>query len=157
MARVYASIQVPAPAETVFDYVSTPANAPQWHPTSLGVSGATDHPLGTGERFTEELLVAAGRRVYAVWTVAERVFPERWVIEGTVAGAARGTITCTFRAQENDTFFEREFVYAMTTPFWSMLDRLFLRRRIEAEGRQAARNLRDVFLQAREGSPSAAR
>jgi len=150
MARAYASIQIPAPAETVFNYVSTPANAPQWDPTSLGVSGATDHSVGQGERFTEELLVAAGRRVQAFWTVAERTFPERWVIEGTVAGAARGTIMCTFRAQGNDTFFEREFVYSMTSPLWAVMDWLFLRRRIEAEGRQAARNLRDVFLQARQ-------
>ncbi|GIW07466.1 MAG: hypothetical protein KatS3mg060_2271 [Dehalococcoidia bacterium] len=153
MARVYASIQVPAPAETVFDYVSTPLNAPLWHPTSLGVSGATDHPVEAGERFTEELLVAAGRRVHAIWTVVERAFPQRWAIEGTFAGIGRGNITWTFRAQEDGTLCTREFVYAMTNPFWAAMDWLFLRRRIEVEGRQAVRNLRDVFLQARERPP----
>ncbi|MFP5406218.1 MAG: SRPBCC family protein, partial [Gammaproteobacteria bacterium] len=33
-----------APAE-VFDFVASPANWPLWHPSSLAVSGATDHPL----------------------------------------------------------------------------------------------------------------
>jgi len=60
MARIYASIQISARVEAVFDYATTPANAPKWHPTSLGVSGEIDHSVEKGERFTEELRVFAG-------------------------------------------------------------------------------------------------
>ena len=77
MTRVYNTIWIRAPIERVFDYVTTPGNWPVWHPSSLGVSGATDHSLDPGERIVlppesehvdaeAELAVAigaAGRRV----------------------------------------------------------------------------------------------
>ena len=66
MTRLYTTIQIQAPTERVFDYVTTPGNWPVWHPSSLGVSGATDHSLEPGERVTEGFLVA-GRRGRVVW------------------------------------------------------------------------------------------
>src|SRR5512134_555906 len=65
-----------APGE-VFDFVTMPGNWPKWHLSSLGVSGATDHPLQVGEQVTEDFLVA-GRRGRAVWAVTERVAPRGW-------------------------------------------------------------------------------
>jgi hypothetical protein len=131
--------------EAVFDYATTPANAPEWHPNSLGVSGDIDHSLESGERFTEELVVFAGRRVRATWTGVERVFPSRWVIAGTLGRVARGTITATFRAQEDGTFYERDFVYTMANPVLALMDRLLLRRHGEATARQAVRELKDTL------------
>src|SRR4051812_35507286 len=32
------------PIEEVFDFLTTPANWPRWHPSSLKVTGAADHP-----------------------------------------------------------------------------------------------------------------
>jgi uncharacterized protein YndB with AHSA1/START domain len=145
MTRIYASTQIAAPVEAVFEYATTPANAPQWHPTSFGVSGEVDHSLETGERFTEELLVAAGRRVRANWTTVERIPPRRWVIEGTIGGLARGTITQTLRAQGNGTVYEREFVYKMANPILVPIDWLILRRRGTAEATQAVRRLKQLL------------
>lgn len=143
MARIYASTQISAPVEAVFDYATTPANAPDWHPTSLGVSGEIDHPVEKGERFTEELQVLAGRRVLASWTCVERTFPRTWVIEGTLGNIARGTITSRFRPQEDGTLYEREFVYSMANPLLVPIDWLVLRRRADAEARRAVRQLKE--------------
>ena len=131
--------------EAVFDYATTPANAPKWHPTSLGVSGDIDHSVESGERFTEELQVFAGRRVLASWTCVERTFPRRWVIEGTLGNIARGTITSTFHAHGDGTLYEREFVYTVAKPVLIPIDRLLLRRRAEAEARQAVRQLKELL------------
>ena len=145
MTRIYASTQIAAPVERVFDYATTPANAPKWHPTSLGVGGQIDHSTERGERFTEDLQVLAGRQVRATWTGLERTFPHRWVIEGTLGGLARGTITNTFRAQDDGTFYEREFVYTMANPLLVPINWLILRRRGEAEAREALRRLKETL------------
>jgi uncharacterized protein YndB with AHSA1/START domain len=109
MTRVYRAIEIDVPAEQVFDYVTTPGNWPDWHPSSLGVSGATDHSLEPGEQVTEEFLVA-GRRGRVVWTVREREAPRRWVIEGRVEAGGGGTITYTETPHAGGTTFERAFV-----------------------------------------------
>lgn len=144
MTRVYKSIQIHAPIEQVFDYVTTPGNWPEWHPSSLGVRGATDHSLEPDEQVTEEYLVA-GRRGSVVWTVRERTAPRRWVIEGQVAGGGGGTITYTLTPQDGGTLFERDFVYTMPNLLLALLNSLVLRRRVEAESTEALRRLKDVL------------
>lgn len=145
MSRVYTPISIPVAVERVFNYVTTPGNWPQWHPSSLAVSGATDHSLEVGEQVTEEFLVAK-RHGQVTWTVRERVYPSRWIIDGNVLGGGRGTITYTLHSEGNGTFFGREFVYTMANPLWALLDRIVLRRRIEAESRQAVQQLKDALL-----------
>jgi hypothetical protein len=114
------------------------------------VTGATDHSLEPGEQVTEAFEVA-WRRGQVVWTVREREAPRRWVIEGQIVGRRHGgTITYLLRPQDGGTFFEREFTYALPQPFLALLDRLILRRRIEAESAEALRRLKQV-LEARSG------
>ncbi len=144
MTYIYTTIQIQTPIERVFDYVTTPGNWPRWHPSSLGVSGATDHSLEPGEQVTEEFRVA-GRRGRVVWTVLEREAPRRWVIEGQVEGGGGGTITYTLAPHNSGTTFEREFVYDMPNPLLALLDRLLLRRRVEAESAEALRRLKEVL------------
>jgi uncharacterized protein YndB with AHSA1/START domain len=144
MTRIYKTTQIQTPIEQVFDYVTTPGNWPEWHPSSLGVSGATDHSLEPGEKVTEEFR-AAGRRGRVVWTVRERVVPSRWVIDGQVESGGGGTITYTLTPHNGGTTFEREFVYTMPNLLLALLDRLVLRRRVEAESAEALRRLKDVL------------
>jgi len=144
MTRVYKSVRIHTPIEQVFDYVTTPGNWPEWHPSSLGVSGATDHSLEPGEQVTEKYLVA-GRRGSVVWTVRERAAPRRWVIDGQVVGGGGGTITYTLTPRDGATNFERDFVYAMPNALLALLDRLVLRRRVEAESAEALRRLKGVL------------
>ncbi len=144
MTYIYTTIQIQTPIERVFDYVTTPGNWPRWHPSSLGVSGATDHSLHPGEQVTEEYRVA-GRRGRVVWTVREREAPRRWVIDGQVEGGGGGTITYALTPLNGGTTFEREFVYTMPNLLLALLDRLVLRRRVEAESAEALRRLKRVL------------
>jgi uncharacterized protein YndB with AHSA1/START domain len=144
MSRVHKTIQIATPVERAFDYVTTPGNWPEWHPSSLEVSGATDHSLVPGEQVTEEFYVA-GRRGRVVWTVREREAPRRWVIEGQIQGGGSGTVTYILTPHADGTTFERDFVYAMSNPLLALLDRLVLRRRVEAESAEALRRLKKVL------------
>lgn len=141
MTRIYTATTIRCPAVRVFEYVTTPGRWPEWHPSSLAVTGATDHALAPGEQ-VEETFRVAGRRGRVVWTVREREVPCKWVIEGTILGSRNGgIITYTVTPQGNVTRFEREFVYPVP-PLYLLLDRLVLRRRIAAESAEALRRLK---------------
>lgn len=144
MTRICKSIRIQTPVEEVFEYVTTPGNWPAWHPSSLGVDGATNHSLEPGEQVTEEYRVA-GRRGRVVWTVREREAPRRWVIDGRVEGGGSGTITYTLTPHLEGTTFERDFVYAMPNPLLAVPYWLVFRRRVEAESTEALRRLKDVL------------
>jgi uncharacterized protein YndB with AHSA1/START domain len=58
VTRIYNSIQIRQPIERVFDFITTPANWPQWHPASLSVSRNADHSLLEGEAVTEDISLA---------------------------------------------------------------------------------------------------
>ncbi len=139
------TIIIDRPIAEVFDYVSTPGNWPRWHPSSLAVSGATDHSLEVGEEVTEEYLVA-GRQGQVVWTVTEREAPRRWVIEGRIVGrGAGGNVAYTLSPHDGDTRFEREFRYPTPGLWFTLLNALLFRRRIAAESAEAVRRLKRVL------------
>jgi len=132
------------PLAEVFDYVTTPAHWLVWHPSSLGLNGATDHSLKPGEEVTEEFRVA-GCKGTVTWKVVARDEPVFWAITGEVAAGGSGTISYTLSAEADGTAFRREFVYAMPNWFTALLDRLFIRRRMEAESAQAVQILKQAL------------
>ena len=142
MTRIYTTATIACPIEDLYDYVTTPAHWPEWHPSSLGVSDGADHSLAVGEEVTERFLVA-GRRGSVVWRVDERDAPHRWVIVGAIERSqGGGTITYTLSQRPDSVFFEREFVYPTINALFAVLDTLILRRRIQAESEEATRHLK---------------
>ncbi len=142
MTRIYTTATIACPIEALYDYVTTPAHWPEWHPSSLGVSDGADHSLAVGEEVTERFLVA-GRRGSVVWRVTECDAPHRWVIVGVITGAnGGGTISYTLTQRPDGVFFEREFVYPAPNALFAVLDALVLRRRVQAESEEATRRLK---------------
>jgi len=144
MTTIVTQASIRRPIAEVFDYVTTPAQWLVWHPSSLGLHGATDHSLQVGEQVTEEFRVA-GRKGSVTWKVVARDAPNRWAIAGIVAAGGKGTITYTLTATADGTAFRREFDYAMPNRFAAWLDRLFIRRRIEAESTLAVSRLKHAL------------
>jgi uncharacterized protein YndB with AHSA1/START domain len=142
--RIRSSVEIDRDPDQVFDYVTTPANWPKWHPSSLAVSGTIDHPLELGEQVTEEFLVA-GRRGRAVWTVVEREPPDRWVIAGDVNGRKAGALTYTLTSAGTGTRFDREFVYGSPNLLFLVLNRTSLRARVERESAEAVQRLKQIL------------
>jgi uncharacterized protein YndB with AHSA1/START domain len=79
MARIVTAVIIRRPIGAVFDYVTTPANWPKWHPASRAVSGAVDRPLLAGEEVAEDFVVG-GRAGRCVWRVTKREAPHLWTI-----------------------------------------------------------------------------
>src|ERR1700730_16242919 len=71
MTRIVVAINIHRPIGVVFDYITTPANWPAWHPTSRAVRGSVDHSLMIDEQVTEEF-VGGGSQGIFVWQVTQR-------------------------------------------------------------------------------------
>lgn len=144
VTHIVNELTIAQPDTVVFDYVCTPANWPSWHPSSLAVAGAADHPLLPGEQVTETFLVA-GRRGQVVWTVVERTRPSVWMIRGSIDGREAGAVRYTLAPAPQGTRFRREFTYAAPNLLFTLTNRLLLRGRIEAESTEAVTRLRAVL------------
>jgi uncharacterized protein YndB with AHSA1/START domain len=142
--RIVNTIAIARPAEQVFAFVTTPANWPRWHPSSLGVSAGADHPLEEGEQVTEEYRVA-GQTGSAVWTVREREAPRRWVIDGVARNGNAATITYTLTPKDGGTHFERELILSLPQTAGFTVEAAALQARIEEESAEALRRLKAVL------------
>lgn len=141
MTRIHSEVTINRTPAQVFEYVSTPANWPAWHPSSLAVRGATDHSLQVGEQVTEAFRVA-GREGTVVWTVAERKAPVAWVIDGEIDGRKAGTVAYTLTPDGAGTRFTREFTYRAPTLLFSILNWAALRKQIDDESMEAVQRLK---------------
>lgn len=139
--EVRSVISIARPPETVFAYVTTPGHWPEWHPSSLGVSGATDHSLAVGEEVTEEFRVA-GRRGSLTWRVTRRDEPNAWEISGSPGVGGSGTVAYTLTPEGAGTHFVRVFTYDVKGPLFAIINALAYRRRVTAESAEALRRLK---------------
>jgi uncharacterized protein YndB with AHSA1/START domain len=151
MTRICNSVQISQPIEQVFDFITTPAKWPQWHPVSVSVSGYADHSLLRGEEVTEDISVA-GRRGQVTWLVRERSAHRRWVIDGKGKDGGRATITYSLTPHPTGTNFERELVYTMPNALLAVLDCLIIRSRMKADSVDALQRLKRLLESAAENS-----
>lgn len=142
--RIVTVASIQRPPTVVFDYVTTPAHWPVWHPSSLAVSGSVDHPLDLGEQVTEEFRVA-GRRGRVVWTVAAREPPSKWTIEGKIDGRPAGTVTYSLTSTALGTRFEREFTYRAPSLWFAIINWFMLRAQIQLESDTAVLRLKSLL------------
>ncbi len=147
MTRVVTAVSIRRPIGEVFDYITTPANWPKWHPASRSVSGTVDHSLLPGEQVTEEFVVG-GRAGSCVWQVTKREAPYLWTI-ATSTPQGHAKISYRLAPQGGDTIFERELAYAVSGVLFEILDFLLMRRRMSKESRIALERLKERL----EGSP----
>lgn len=144
MTTIVTEAIIRRPPQDVFDYVTTPRHWLAWHPSSLGISGVTERSLQLGDEVTERFRVA-GRKGSVTWKAVLREAPGKFAIAGKVAAGGNGTITYTLAPIDGGTAFRREFAYTMPNRFAALLDRLFVRRRIEAESAEAVRRLKHAL------------
>jgi uncharacterized protein YndB with AHSA1/START domain len=140
--RIVNEVAIARPQQQVYDYVTTPANWPRWHPSSLAVHGATDHSLALGESVVEDFIVA-GRRGAVTWTVVAREAPLRWAIDGkNVDSRGGGTVTYTLSPEGGGTRFTRVLTYHMPNLLAGILNEFGVRDRVAAESSEAVARLK---------------
>jgi uncharacterized protein YndB with AHSA1/START domain len=139
MTQIVVAINIHRPIGVVFDYITTPANWPAWHPASRAVS--VHHSLLIGEQVTEEF-VAGGRHGSCVWQVTQREVPYLWTIT-TNTPQVPVEITYRLKPHGENTLFERELTYVTSSLWFWVLDLLLISRRMTLESRVALEQLKE--------------
>ncbi|VVD87076.1 polyketide cyclase [Pandoraea nosoerga] len=142
--HVVTVVTLRAPPQAVYDYVTTPANWPAWHPASLAVQGTTDRPLALGDEVAEEFRLA-GRHGILHWRVIEAKPPLTWRAEAEVNRRPSAQVRYTLTPDGSGTRFERDFIYRTPNLLFLILDPLFVGPRMRAESAQGARQLARVL------------
>jgi uncharacterized protein YndB with AHSA1/START domain len=141
VTRIVVAVDIRRPIGLVFDYITTPASWPAWHPASCAVSGPVDHSLMIGEEVTEEF-VTGSRKGSCLWQVTQREAPQLWTIM-TSTPQVRAEITYRLKALGGTTRFERELNYVAAGIWFRILDFLLIRRRVQRESRIALEQLKE--------------
>ena len=148
VTHVRAEVDIDRPPHDVFEFVSTPATWPRWHPSSIAVTGDAGHSLALGESVVEEFSVA-GRHGFATWRVVSRALDRRWSIEGRIDGQVRGVVTYSLTERPGGTHFVREFEYPSPTILFAIANVLVIHARVVEESEKAVANLKAVLVEAR--------
>lgn len=146
------------PIEMVFNYVSTPAWWPIYHPTSKKVEPFVDHSLQVGESAVETCVIdPLGLMKFVIhWTGIENDGSTLLKMEGRAEefGGAEGTITYRLSETESGTRFERTFDYEIGGIFGKLFE---AQAHLLKEGTHSVRPAADdelSELQAYAGSPT---
>jgi hypothetical protein len=139
--RIVDGIDIAAPPERVFAYVTAPANWPRWHPQSRSVSGVVDRTPQPGEKTIEEFEIA-GRRGRATWTSIAVDPPQRWEFDGNGQGGGGAHIVYTLLPVRAGTHFERELVYRGSNLLFVLVNALEIRAIMERDSAEAVRGLK---------------
>jgi hypothetical protein len=142
--RIVSIADIRRAPSAVFEFVTTPAHWPEWHPSSLSVEGAIDHSLEVDEQVVEEFRVA-GRRGRVVWTVRAKSYPARWSIDGMIDGRAAGTVTYTLTPVSDGTHFVREFTYRAPSLWFALVNWIVLKGTIQSESDEAVTRLKRML------------
>jgi uncharacterized protein YndB with AHSA1/START domain len=136
------SIDIAAPPDRVFDYVTTPANWPRWHPQSRAVSGVVDRTPRPGEQTVEDFEIA-GRRGRATWTSGTVDAPRRWAFDGrNESGGGGARIAYTLTPSPAGTHFERNIVYRGDNLLFAIFNALKIKGIMDAVSAEALRRLK---------------
>ncbi|MBI3700743.1 MAG: SRPBCC family protein [Afipia sp.] len=99
------SIEIDAPAEAVFDYVTNPQSWPEWLAASHAIDSA-NRPIATGETFSEKWHIRSGE-VSLNWVVRAAIRPKLWIAQADTDFI--GPIVIQYVCEEKDggTLFTR--------------------------------------------------
>ncbi len=61
MSHIYTAIHIAKPPDELYDFVTTPSNWPQWHPSSLQVTGASTTFLHAQRQMIQRSLFVSNR------------------------------------------------------------------------------------------------
>jgi uncharacterized protein YndB with AHSA1/START domain len=140
-SHVINRIEIAAPPERVFAYVTTPANWPRWHPASRAVRGIIDRTPAVGESVVETFEIA-GRSGDATWTTAELDPPRRWIIVSGAPGGNYARIVYSLSGKDGGTAWERDLTYRGPNLLFGILNALKIRTVMEADSAKALDNVK---------------
>ena len=138
------TIHVNKPVEEVYDFVTTAANWPRWHPATIGVSGDVSHSALEGEVIVERVKHGLMRDTFR-WKVEERKASKRWAIAAKSDRFKQLVkIDYTMMPEDGGTRWDRRMVFYF--PKWyAPLDKLVFKHILRRNSEKAVRQLKELL------------
>lgn len=129
------------PAQELFDYLTTAANWPKWHPATASVSGDVDHPATEGETIVEVVRHGLMRDTFP-WKIEECRAPSRWaILAKSKRFGQKVRIEYTLTPENGGTRWERMMCFYF--PQWlAPLDKLVFSKILRRNSEKAVRQLK---------------
>jgi uncharacterized protein YndB with AHSA1/START domain len=138
MSTIHNSININAPVEKVFAYVTDPMNAPEWILSLSEVTDVTGSGVGQHYHWKYKMI---GIPLHGETTVTEHVPNERLVFKGK--GGITSTFTYTFAPHEGGTKLDSEIDYAIPVPVLGKLAEKLVLKRNERESKMNFQNIKE--------------
>jgi uncharacterized protein YndB with AHSA1/START domain len=138
MSTINNSINISAPVEKVFAYMSDPTNAPEWF---VGMTEAKDVTgSGVGKHYHWKYSMI-GIPLHGEGTITEHVPNERLVIE--TKGGVASTLTYKFTSNQGGTKVDVETEYTIPVPVLGRLAEKLVLKRNQRESEMGMANLKE--------------
>lgn len=144
MAHIERTIEIDAPAERVYRYLTHLERLPDWSTITVATHDTPDGQLQTGQTFRQTLRVL-GRDIDTEWRVTQAEPPHHIAYEATAPGGGRLRMAQHVREQGPRSRVELDLDYELPGGFaGEALDRAYVERRNEREAEHSLHNLKEL-------------
>jgi len=138
MAIINTSINIQAPVEEVFAYVTDPMNLPEWLVGLVEVKDVTGAGVGQRHHWTYNMI---GMPLRGETTISEHVPNERWVTDGK--GGITSSFAFTFAPHESGTKLDLSIDYTIPVPVLGKLAEKLVLKRHQRDADASMENLKE--------------
>lgn len=144
MAHIERTIEIGAPAERVFRYLTHLERLPDWSTITTETHDIPDGDLQAGQTFRQTLRIL-GRNIETEWRVTEADAPHHIAYEATAPGGGHLRMAQHVREEGGRCRVELDLDYDLPGGFaGEAIDRAYVERRNEREAEHSLHNLKEI-------------
>ena len=148
MPRHEDSIIINKPAETVFEYVSTPAKWLEFHEAVVKMEPIIEHSFKPGDPGFFETVLVGKFENKILYKAIENDPPHVFTVKGTTDSFGGGVTECTYACKKIDdttTLFTRIFTYSYSALLMKFVSGVLMNRKIRSGGRRALATIKRIL------------
>ena len=142
MSRIEVSVDIGAPPEVVWEFVSDLRRIPDWIEDTLAMLSVEPEPARLGTVYKERSRIMGPVSRVTTWTIAEFDAPRFQKHDGRVPMMAATSVSFGLEPSGAGTKFTLVFEYMPGNPLSSLTDGLFVRKNLERGFRRSIQNLK---------------
>jgi uncharacterized protein YndB with AHSA1/START domain len=145
VSRIEVSIDIQAPPEAVWDFVSDLRRIPEWIEDTLAMLSVEPEPAELGTVYKERSRIVGPLSQVTTWRITEFDAPRFQKHDGRVPMMASTSVSFGLEPSQAGTKFTLVFEYTPGNPLSSLTDGLFVRKNLERGFQRSVQNLKALM------------
>jgi uncharacterized protein YndB with AHSA1/START domain len=142
VSRIEVSVDIGAPPEAVWDFVSNLRRIPEWIEDTLAMLTVEPEPAQQGTVYRERSRIVGPLSQVTTWKISEFDPPRFQKHDGQVPMMAATSVSFGLEPSAGTTRFSLVFEYTPGNPVSSLGDRLFLKKSLQSGFQRSLENLK---------------